>query len=197
MTERKKRRFDIEGRDASRSKGAEGAGFAVLLFFVMSLNGWLWEVGLHLISSGNFVNRGFLRGPWLPIYGFGSLLIWALHRRLEGKPLQEFLAILLLCGLVEYGGSWLLERIYGVRWWDYSEYFLNLNGRICVEGLLVFGLGGMALAHCFVPFLLRLYRALPEKVLVWICLILILFFCGDLLCSVRAPNLGAGIARCG
>lgn len=168
--------------------------FAVMIFFVMSLAGWIWEVGLHLISSGSFVNRGFLHGPWLPIYGCGSVMIWMLHNKLPRKPLLEFSAIILLCGCIEYGVSWFLEQTYGMRWWDYSDYFLNLNGRICVEGLLAFGIGGMAFVHLFVPLLDRLFRRIPKKILVVVCLLLILIFCGDLICSGRNPNLGTGIA---
>lgn len=106
----------------------------VMIFFTMSLTGWLWEVCLHLISDGSFVNRGFLHGPWLPIYGSGSILILTLLHKLRKKPLLEFLAIILLCGCIEYYISWFLEQMYdGMRWWDYSDYFLNLNGRVCVE----------------------------------------------------------------
>lgn len=116
----------------------------VMIFFSMSVTGWLWEVCLHLVSDRAFVNRGVLHGPWLPIYGFGSVAILIFLGKLRERPVAEFLSILFLCGSIEYIVSWLLEHIYGgMKWWDYSDYFLNLNGRICVEGLLVFGIGGM------------------------------------------------------
>lgn len=166
-----------------------------MLFFAMSLTGWGWEVFLHLISDGRFVNRGFLHGPWLPIYGSGSVLIMMLPHRLREKPLQEFLAIILLCGVLEYGISWFLEQAYeGLRWWDYSGYFLNLNGRICVEGLLTFGCGGLVMVYVYVPLLERLYRHMPKRWFVPICLILALVFCGDLIYSGQHPNFGRGIA---
>lgn len=169
----------------------------VMIFFTMSLTGWLWEVCLHLISDGCFVNRGFLHGPWLPVYGSGSVMILVLLRKLRKRPLLEFLAIILLCGCIEYFVSWFLEQAYGgMRWWDYSGYFLNLNGRICVEGLLAFGLGGMAIVYGFGPLLDRLFRRIPKKILVPVCLVLIFIFCADLIWSGRNPNLGTGIARC-
>ena len=109
----------------------------------------------------------------------------------------EFLAIILLCGCIEYYISWFLEQLYdGMRWWDYSDYFLNLNGRICVEGLLAFGVGGMVIVYVYAPFLDYLFRRIPKKVLVPACLVLILFFCADLIYSGKNPNLGNGIARC-
>lgn len=169
----------------------------IMIFFTVSLTGWLWEGCLHLISDGSFVNRGFLHGPWLPIYGSGSVLILLLFRKLQKKPLLEFLAIILLCGCIEYFVSWFLEQLYdGMRWWDYSDYFLNLDGRICVEGLLAFGVGGMVIVYLYAPFLDYLFGRFPKKILVPVCLALILIFCGDLVYSGRHPNLGNGIAGC-
>lgn len=150
-----------------------------------------------MISDGSFVNRGFLHGPWLPIYGSGSVLILTLLNKLRKKPLLEFLAIILLCGCIEYYVSWFLEQLYdGMRWWDYSDYFLNLNGRICIEGLLAFGLGGMVIVYVYAPLLDCLFRRIPKKILVPACMVLILIFCADLIYSGRSPNLGNGIARC-
>ncbi len=169
--------------------------FMVMIFFAMSLAGWVWEVCLHLVSSGRFVNRGFLHGPWLPIYGSGSVLILMLPYKLRKKPLLEFLTIILLCGFLEYYISWFLEQAYGgMRWWDYSDYFLNLNGRICVEGLLAFGCGGMVFVYVCVPILERLYRRMLKKWFVVVCLLLILVFCADMIYSCISPNLGIGIA---
>lgn len=165
----------------------------ILVFFVMSLAGWLWEVTLYLIDRGELVNRGFLHGPWLPVYGTGSVLILALIRRLKKNLAVEFMAIVLLCGSVEYGVSWGLELVYGKRWWDYSGWFLNLNGCICVEGLLAFGVGGMILVHGFVPFLERMFRRIPQRILLLLCLVLTLLFGVDFICSVSKPNEGRGI----
>lgn len=170
----------------------------VVIFFGMSLAGWLWEVSLHLFAGGGFVNRGFLHGPWLPIYGFGSVLIVTLFYRLRSKPFLEFLAIILLCGGIEYYISWLLEKLYhGMKWWDYSGYFLNVNGRICAEGLLTFGAGGMLLVYVLAPFLDQCSKRIPRKVLVPVCLALTFVFCVDLIYSVGVPNTGNGITRHG
>lgn len=197
MTEEKKWKLVIEKIEHAFERKHDLFWSMVMLFFTMSLAGWLWEVGLHLVSDGSFVNRGFLHGPWLPIYGSGSVLILTLLNRLRKKPLLEFMAIILLCGGIEYYISWFLEQVYdGMRWWDYSDYFLNLNGRICVEGLLAFGVGGMVLVYLFAPLLDRLFRHLPKKILVSIGLVLILIFCVDLIYSAQNPNLGNGIARC-
>lgn len=169
----------------------------VMLFFSMSVAGWLWEVAFHLITDGSFVNRGFLHGPWLPIYGSGSILILTLLHKLRKKPFLEFLSIILLCGCIEYFISWFLEQVYdGMKWWDYSEYAFNLDGRICAEGLLAFGIGGMAIVYLGAPFLNELFRRLPKKILVSASLVLFLLFCIDLICSCKNPNIGNGITKC-
>ena len=144
--------------------------------------------------DGQFVNRGVLHGPWLPIYGVGSLLILLLLYRLRKHPVLHFFAIIVLCGGVEYFSSYLLEKIHhGIRWWDYTGYFLNLNGRICAEGLLVFGLGGMAIAYVLAPLLDSIIRKVEVKRLVVTCVVLLSVFAADQIYSVKYPNEGKGI----
>lgn len=196
MTKRERWKSAVRKVGDNCEKNSESLCSMVMIFFSMSLTGWLWEVGLHLITDGSFVNRGFLHGPWLPIYGSGSVLILVFLNKLRKRPLLEFLSIILLCGCIEYYISWLLEQIYdGKKWWDYSDYFLNLNGRICAEGLLAFGFGGMLLVYVVAPLLDHAFRRIPKKVLVTVCLILILLFCADLICSSQNPNIGNGITR--
>lgn len=169
----------------------------VMLFFFMSLSGWLWEVCLHLMTEGSLVNRGFLHGPWLPIYGSGSLLILVLLNRMREKPLLEFLSIMILCGCLEFGISWILELAYGgMKWWDYSDCFLNLDGRIYAKGILAFGVGGMVLVYFIALFLDHLFQRIPKKIFVSVCLILIFMFCLDLAYSGKNPNIGEGITVC-
>ncbi|WP_283685112.1 DUF975 family protein [Parablautia sp. Marseille-Q6255] len=169
----------------------------VLMFFVFAFGGWVWEVMLHLITDGTLVNRGVLHGPWLPIYGAGSVLILILLNRLREKPLAEFAAAIVLCGAVEYMTGYVLEMTHnGQKWWDYSGYFLNLHGRICAEGLLVFGIGGVAIVYILAPLLDNLFRRIPAKILVPLCITLLLLFGADQIYSSRHPNTGKGITRC-
>lgn len=166
----------------------------VLMFFSLSFVGWLWEVGLHLIADGEFVNRGVLHGPWLPIYGTGSVMMLLLLNRFRRKPVLEFALAVALCGTVEYFTSVYLEFAHnGTRWWDYTGYFLNLNGRICAEGLLVFGIGGMAIVYVLAPFLDGLFRRVPPKMLMAAGLILLALFAADQVYSSGHPNMGKGI----
>ena len=91
-----------------------------------------------------FLNRGFFHGPWLPIYGVGGVLVVALLRRFVDRPLTLFFMTMAVCGVVEYTAGYLLWEMKHMYWWNYSGYFLNLHGRICAEGLIIFGLGGCA-----------------------------------------------------
>ena len=166
----------------------------IMMFFLFSFAGWLWEVSLHLITDGEFVNRGVLHGPWLPIYGTGTVLIIAILNKFRARPLREFIATIVLCGCVEYVTSWYLETTYnGMKWWDYSGYFLNLNGRICAEGLLVFGLGGIAIVYVLAPIADNLIRKIPIRCLAAACVLLMLMFTADEIYSSRYPNVGRGI----
>ena len=166
----------------------------IMLFFALALVGWLWEVTLHILKGEGFINRGALHGPWLPIYGAGSVMILILLRRLRQKPWLEFIAAVVLCGCVEYFTHLFLQIAHnGKEWWDYSGYLLNLNGRICAEGLLVFGLGGIAVVYLLAPFLDNLYRKISSKVIVPICIALLVIFAADCVYSHFVPNQGKGI----
>ena len=165
----------------------------VIVFFTFCMVGWIWEVVLNLIRYGQFSNRGMLHGPWLPIYGSGVVMIAVLLKRFRSKPMLEAAAIVLLCGFVEFMTSFITEKLTGMRWWDYTGYFLNLDGRICGEGLAVFMLGGMAAIYLLVPAIDAMTMRLKPKLLVGVCIALLICFTGDLVYSCIHPNTGAGI----
>ena len=103
--------------------------------------------------------------------------------------------IVLLCGFVEYMTSFVTEQITGMRWWDYTGYFLNLHGRICGEGLVVFMLGGMTAVYLLVPAIDAMTMRLKPRLLVCVCLILMVCFTADLVYSFINPNKGDGITN--
>ena len=168
--------------------------YYALLFFLLAFIGWVWEVLLYLCTAHAFINRGVYRGPYLPIYGVGGLLLVFLFRKLRRKPLRVFFLSAGLCSVLEYFTSWFLEALWGIRWWDYSGHFLNLNGRICLVGAMVFGLGGTALVCLILPLYDRIYERIARKWRVAACLFLLLVFIVDATyCAVR-PNTGWGIS---
>ena len=166
----------------------------IVIFLSMSMFGWLWEVGMHLVSYGEFVNRGALHGPWLPIYGTGAVLILTVLNRFRKNPALEFGAAIVLCGFLEYMTSLVMEIVTGgTKWWDYSGYFLNLNGRICAEGLLVFGIGGLAIVYIIAPVIDDLTGRLNERKVMTVCTVLLVLFLADAVYSQIHPNTGEGV----
>lgn len=166
----------------------------ILIFFTICIFGFIWEVSLNLMIEGSFAKKGMLHGPWLPIYGSGSIIILTFLNKLRSKPILEFSAAVVLCGIVEYFTSVILEATHdGQMWWDYSGYFLNLNGRICAEGLLIFGVGGIVIVYFVAPFLDNLVRKIPKKIVLPVCIVLLLLFFTDLGYSSVYPNTGKGI----
>ena len=169
--------------------------YYVLLFFSLAFIGWLWEVVLFFFTNHAFINRGVYRGPYLPIYGVGGLLLCFCFRSLKKRPLLLFFLSMLLCSVLEYLTSWFLEFLWGIRWWDYSGHFLNLNGRVCLAGAVIFGLGGTALICLLLPLYEKAYRKLSGKWRLLLCLVLLAVFLADATyCAVR-PNTGEGISE--
>ena len=131
----------------------------MLLFFAYAFLGWCIEVTLKYFQFHRFINRGFLTGPWLPIYGAGAVLITEAVRAaapLEASTGTTFLIAFVLCGTLEYLTSWFLEKRYHARWWDYSQKPMNLHGRVWIGNLILFGLGGVLIVNVFNPLLSRL-----------------------------------------
>lgn len=193
------------GRSKSR-KSAENLGYlrcysilsVIVIFFVFCFIGWAWEVSLHLIQDGVFVNRGVLHGPWLPIYGAGGTMILLLLYRFRKKPWLEFLMAVILAGVVEYMTAVHLEMTHGgQQWWNYDNYYLNINGRVCAEGLIVFGLGGIAVVYLLAPVIDNVVNKIPRKILLPVCIILLTVYAGDAVYSSRHPNAGKGITDYG
>ena len=113
-----------------------------LLFLIYSFIGWLIEVIGKLIEKHKFINRGFLIGPICPIYGHGCILMILTLSRSKDNPLTLFIYAIFICSLLEYFTSYFMEKIFKARWWDYSTKRFNLNGRICAETMIPFGILG-------------------------------------------------------
>ena len=170
----------------------------IAIFLSISAFGWLWEVGLYLVTNGSLVNRGALHGPWLPIYGTGAVLMLTVLYRCRRSPALQFVSTVLLCGALEYTTSFVMELATGgTRWWDYSGYFLNLNGRICAEGLLVFGVGGLAIVYLIAPLIDELIGRFDEKKVMAVCTAFFVVFLCDAVYSQFFPNTGAGVTDVG
>ncbi len=136
----------------------------VLLFFLYSFAGWCMEVTLKFIQYHRLINRGFLTGPVCPIYGCGAVLITVCVQgvtRFEASYSTTFVLSFFLCGALEYMTSYVMEKRFHARWWDYSRKPMNLHGRVWIGNLLLFGLGGVAIIHLFNPMIGRAIARVP------------------------------------
>lgn len=140
----------------------------VACFAIYSCAGWLFESILCSVSEHRFINRGFLNGPICPIYGAGALAAVLFLGGIGTIPVL-FCWGAIVCSIIEYATSWLMEKIYHARWWDYSDRFLNLNGRICVPATLLFGFFTTLVVSVIQPALTALLSALDTRVLEGCC----------------------------
>ncbi len=155
----------------------------ILWFFVYAFMGWCWEVGLRLVQHHVFVNRGFVTGPVLPIYGFGALISVVLLHPIHNVLIQ-FVVGALAAATMEYVTSWAMEKLFHARWWDYTGKPFNLNGRIYLLGVVVFGIMMVVIDRLVQPLLQDATDAIPPLTLEIVSLVLLLTFLVDLITSV-------------
>ena len=171
----------------------------VLFFFACSAAGWLMEVVCKLVELRRFINRGFLIGPCCPIYGCGAVAITLLLSRYRGDFLSVFALSMVLCGTLEYVTSYLMEKLFHARWWDYSQKHFNLNGRVCANTLIPFGLFGLLLVEFVQPLCFSLFDRMPDTARLALCILLCTLFVTDAIVSVtvlgkirKTANLSGG-----
>lgn len=168
----------------------------ILMFMTFSFIGWFWEGIFHLFTEGDFVNRGILHGPWVPIYAAVPILITILLKKQVRHPIRAFVLSIVACTLAEYITSFTIEFLTGVRWWDYSEYTLNLNGRICLFTTLLFGICCVISIYFVAPVTNFLFNRMNTHVRGSICIVFLLVFLFDVVYSiVVTPNSGAGVTN--
>ena len=117
----------------------------ITYFLIYSFLGWIIETIYAIFIHGHFVKRGFLFGPMCPIYGFGALLLIASTRKIYKKAWLKFLISAIAFTIFEYMVSLILEVLFGLRWWDYSNDFLNIQGRVSLPYSLFWGIIGLVL----------------------------------------------------
>ena len=137
------------------------------------------EVGCKLVELKKFINRGFLIGPYCPIYGWGCILIIILLNKYTDDPLVLFIMAIVICSILEYFTSYFMEKLFKARWWDYSRRKFNINGRICLETMIPFGLLGCLIMYFVNPFFVSVYSKIPSNILIIISSVLFTIFLTD------------------
>ena len=150
-----------------------------MLFIIYSFLGWIMECTFGVIEKHKFVNRGFLIGPYCPIYGMGVISVSLLLTRFANNLILIFLLSTVICGMLEYFTSYIMEKIFKARWWDYSNNKFNINGRVCLGTLLPFG-AISAFVICVVnPWMLEKLYMIPNNVLNYVVLGILIVFVID------------------
>ncbi len=155
----------------------------ILLFFIYGLLGFIVEIIYVKFAINKWVNRGFLIGPICPIYGGGAILLLLFLKKYENDFLALFLGSIFICSILEYFTSYLLEKIFKARWWDYSHLKYNINGRICLETMLPFGIGGVVIVGLVNPLLVLVLNKIPFICRLIISIILLIVFIVDVITS--------------
>lgn len=156
-----------------------------ILFLIYSFLGWTIEVIVTFNKEKKFVNRGFLLGPYCPIYGFSSIIMILYLSRYRDSFITIFLLAVVVCSIIEYLVSYLMEKLFNARWWDYSNRKFNINGRVCLENSIWFGLLGTLLIYVVNPFLYNLISKMSDNVLLIVGSFLLIIFVIDLIISLN------------
>lgn len=153
-------------------------------FILYSVFGWIYETVLVSLEQGRIVNRGFLNGPYCPIYGVGSLIFITLLGQ-ENSVILIFLFGALIASALEYFTATVLETLFNAKWWDYSRFKFNLKGRICLGAAAVFGVFAVLLVKFIHPFFLNLFKNMPGAIITALIYSLLFAFIIDVVASVK------------
>ena len=172
----------------------------LLLFILFAVCGWIYEVIWTYFDDGVWTNRGYLFGPWLPIYGFGGMLVYSIFRKQITTPVYIgklnirfillFIYVCLITTVVELAATYIIE-LFGVPFtvlWDYSEHFMNFQGRICLDASARFGVLGLMIIYGALPLYRKLVSIKNEKLLNIIAWIVIAVFVIDWILRIPFGN---------
>ncbi len=149
----------------------------LIYYFICSILGWIMEVLYAYSVFGTFVDRGFLYGPMCPIYGWGAVAMVLITEKIRKKKVNTlgiFFIVTAIFTTLEYLTSLFLELIFNLRWWDYSNYFLNINGRVCLIFSIFFGFIGIVFVKKIYPRIQKLIKNIRKKIsvkMLWVILV--------------------------
>ena len=161
----------------------------IFFSFVGCFLGWIYEECFSIIIEHQLVNRGFLYGPYVPVYGFGAILIVLLLKRFKKNPLILFVGMALVTGILELIVGEFMVAVWHKRWWDYTGLFLNIDGQVCLRSVLSFAIGGLGLIYLIEPYINKFNEKINNKNKKTVCIAIIAIMIIDLtLClAIRHP----------
>ena len=148
-------------------------GKILFLFIIFSTIGWLWETPWVSIRTKKYVNRGFLHGPYIPIYGFAIVTVVlsmgifnGIHNSSVFLILLQIIYIGLVTAVWEFFTSYILEKIFHTRWWDYSSHKFNFQGRISLHVSFFFAISGYLVWRFINPVFVSLFDIILNTIFV-------------------------------
>ena len=168
----------------------------LMVFTTGGIFGFIYELLFYRIDLGHFVKRGITFGPWIPIYGFGAVLVVLTTSRMKASPLRVFTISALGCGGLELAAGFLLKHLMGLRLGDYNVEIWNwgnIGGYICARSVLFFGASALLLQYVIYPFLERLSKRCSEKGLIIVAVVPGALFVLDILMSLLYAAMRQGM----
>lgn len=153
--------------------------FYFSLFFTNSILGWAVEVLRCSIEAKKYVPRGFLIGPYCPIYGYAALIMLFIFNNVVKEPIFFFIIVTLIATILEFISSYVMEKLFKFRWWDYSNRKLNINGRVCLSAALLFGILGVTVIYFINPFVISFISNISHNTLIFLGLFALILFITD------------------
>ena len=157
----------------------------IIFFYIYCFIGWCIESTIVSVSQRKFVNRGFLRSPMLPIYGFGAIVILFVSLPVREQPIMVYICGMLGTTLLEYITGWLMDRLLKMKYWDYSQDRFSLNGYICLKSSLFWGVLSLLLTYILHKPIENTVLKMPQTVLIIIVAVISCIFVSDLIYAVR------------
>ncbi len=164
-----------------------------LLFVIFSFLGWVTEVIYAYVNHGKWINRGFLYGPFCPIYGAGIVAIYAIFVTIgEYMPnisqtniFVTFVYVTLITSLIELVTGYVLEKIFHTKWWDYSRRKFNFRGYVCLSFSLMWGIFGTLILRMISPFVVNPMKSFSNQTLIVVASVFFVYFVIDIVFTIR------------
>ncbi|MDO5574771.1 MAG: putative ABC transporter permease [bacterium] len=159
----------------------------LLLFVIGGLFGFIYEELFYRIDLGYWTKRGITFGPWIPIYGFGAVIIILLIKRIKDKPWLVFLSAVVVSGVIEFVAGYILFQAFHIRLWDYNAEiwnWMNIDGYVCFRSVAFFGVSAIFFQYLVLPLLIKFTEKCPRKYMNLITGVLASLFIGDIVLSL-------------
>ena len=163
------------------------SGFQWLFFFYMyCFFGWCFESTFVSLKSGKLVNRGFMRGPFLPLYGSGAIMMLVVSMPFRDNVLLTYVAGVIGATALEYVTGVVMETLFKVRYWDYSNRLLNFQGHICLRSSIVWGFFTILMTRVIHMPIEQMVLSIPARVMAWVTVLLTIYIVADFALSFKA-----------